>query len=67
MNPGPVDESIAMTNTLAQYQTLGEGGMYIQIQHSWLDRKQIRARFPNTRTVPVFLNFPPAVVEDAQR
>ena len=48
-------------------QTLGEGGMYIQFQHSLLDRKKIRARFPNTRTVPVFLNFPPAVVYYAQR
>jgi phospholipid N-methyltransferase len=41
---------------------LDEGGMYIQFQHSLLDRKKIRARFPNLRTVPVFLNFPPAVV-----
>jgi len=48
-------------------QTLGEGGMYIQFQHSLLDRKKIRARFPNTRTVPAFLNFPPAVVYYAQR
>jgi len=48
-------------------QSLGEGGMYIQFQHSLLDRKKIRARFPNTRTVPVFLNFPPAVVYYAQR
>jgi phospholipid N-methyltransferase len=48
-------------------QTLGEGGMYVQFQHSLLDRKKIRARFPNTRTVPAFLNFPPAVVYYAQR
>jgi phospholipid N-methyltransferase len=51
----------------AIHQTLGEGGMFIQFQHSLLDRKKIRARFPNTRTVPVFLNFPPAVVYYAQR
>ena len=38
-------------------QTLGEGGIYIQFQHSLLGRTKIRARFPNTRTVPVFLNF----------
>ncbi len=49
------------------HQTLGEGGTYIQFQHSLLDRKKIRARFPNTSTVPVFLNFPPAVVYYAQR
>jgi len=48
-------------------QTLAEGGMYIQFQHSLLDWKNIRARFPNTRTVPVFLNFPPAVVYYAQK
>jgi phospholipid N-methyltransferase len=51
----------------AIHQTLGEDGMYIQFQHSLLDRKKIRARFPNTRTVSVFLNFPPAVVYYAQR
>ena len=48
-------------------RTLGESGMYIQFQHSLLDRKKIRARFPNTRTLPVFLNFPPAVVYYARR
>jgi len=48
-------------------QTLGEGGMYIQFQHSLLDRKEIRARFPKLRTVPVFLNFPPAFVYYAQK
>ena len=48
-------------------RSLGERGMYIQFQHSLLDRKKIRARFPNTRTVPAFLNLPPAVVYYAQR
>jgi phospholipid N-methyltransferase len=48
-------------------RTLGEGGMYIQFQHSLLDRKKIRARFPNSRSVPAFLNFPPAFVYYAQR
>ena len=48
-------------------QALGEGGLYIQFQHSLLDRKMIKARFPSTRTVPAFLNFPPAVVYYAQR
>jgi phospholipid N-methyltransferase len=51
----------------AIHQTLGTGGMYIQFQHSLLDRKKIRTRFPNLRTVPVFLNFPPAVVYYAQK
>jgi phospholipid N-methyltransferase len=48
-------------------RALGPGGMYIQFQYSLLDRKKIRARFPNLRTVPVLLNFPPAVVYYAQR
>jgi len=46
---------------------LGAGGMFIQFQHSLLERARIRARFPNTRTVPALLNFPPAVVYYAQR
>ncbi len=41
-------------------------GLYIQFQHSLLDRKKIRAHFSRFRTVPVFLNFPPAVVYYAQ-
>ncbi len=43
-------------------QALAEEGMYIQFQHSLLDRKKVRACFPNLQTVPVFLNFPPAFV-----
>jgi phosphatidylethanolamine/phosphatidyl-N-methylethanolamine N-methyltransferase len=43
-------------------QTLSDGGMYVQFQHSLLDRRKIRTSFPNLYTVPVFLNFPPAVV-----
>lgn len=48
-------------------RALRDGGMYIQFQHSLFDRKKIRERFPKLRTVPVFLNFPPAVVYYAQR
>ena len=59
------EKALALIDTI--HQTLGEGGMYIQFQHSLLDRKKIRTRFPNLRTVPVFLNFPPAVVYYAQR
>jgi hypothetical protein len=32
-----------------------------------LDRKKIRIRFPNLRTVPEFLNFPPAFVYYARK
>jgi phospholipid N-methyltransferase len=59
------EKALALIDTIRQ--TLGEGGMYIQFQHSLLDRKKIRTRFPNVRTVPAFLNFPPAVVYYAQR
>jgi phospholipid N-methyltransferase len=48
-------------------QTLGPVGLYIQFQHSLLDRKKIRTKFSNLRTVSVFLNFPPAVVYYARR
>jgi len=41
---------------------LAEGGMYIQFQYSLLDRKTIKAKFATLRTVPAFLNLPPAFV-----
>lgn len=49
------------------HQSLSEGGRFIQFQHSLLDRKKISTRFSNLRTVPVLLNFPPAVVYYARR
>jgi phospholipid N-methyltransferase len=58
-------KALALVDTI--YQALGEGGMFIQFQHSLLDRKKIKARFPHVRIVPVFLNFPPAAVYYAQR
>ncbi len=57
--------ALALIDTI--HQTLAEGGMYIQFQHSLLDRKKIRTRFAKLRIVPAFLNFPPAVVYYAQR
>jgi phospholipid N-methyltransferase len=59
------EKALALIDTIRQ--TLRQGGMYIQFQHSLLDRKKIRTRFPNLRTVPVFLNFPPAVVYYAHK
>ena len=46
---------------------LPKGGLYIQYQHSLLDRRNIRGCFPSLRTVPVWLNLPPAVVYYARR
>ena len=59
------EKALVLIDTI--HQTLSEGGMYIQFQHSLLDRKKIRTVFANLRTVPVLLNFPPAVVYYAQR
>ena len=64
---GNLGGAMAMTLIDTIHQTLGESGMYIQFQHSLLDRKKIRSRFPNLRTVPAFLNFPPAVVYYARK
>jgi phospholipid N-methyltransferase len=43
-------------------RSLTPGGLYVQFQYSLMDRKKIQARFSSLRTVPVLLNFPPAVV-----
>jgi phospholipid N-methyltransferase len=48
-------------------QSVSDTGMYIQFQHSLIDRKNIQAQFSKVHTVPVFLNFPPAVVYYARR
>ena len=63
--------NLARQQTLALIDKIGhslrEGGMYIQFQYSLLDRRKIRQRFASLRTVPVPLNFPPAVVYYALR
>ena len=46
---------------------LAEGGFYIQFQYSLVDRKNIRSTFSGLRTIPVWLNFPPAVIYYARR
>ena len=48
-------------------KALAPGGMYIQFQYSLIDRKKIKANFSRLTTVPVLLNFPPAVVYYAQK
>lgn len=48
-------------------RALHQGGMYIQFQHSLLDRKKIQSFFPALRTIPVLLNFPPAFVYYARK
>jgi len=46
---------------------LAPEGMYIQFQYSVLDRKKIKSKFSRLRTVPAFLNIPPAFVYYAQK
>jgi len=46
---------------------LAEGGTYVQFQHSTTHQRRIRDRFRRLRTVPVLLNFPPAVVYYASK
>ena len=48
-------------------RALAPGGMYIQFQYSLIDRKKIKSHFCRLTTVPVLLNFPPAVVYYAQK
>jgi len=58
-----------MTLTLISHisGSLAPGGWYIQFQYTLLDRKKIKAKFARLRTVPVFLNIPPAVVYYARK
>ena len=57
--------TLALLNLISK--TVKERGMYIQFQHFLRDRKTVKAIFPHLRTIPVFLNFPPAVVYYARR
>jgi phosphatidylethanolamine/phosphatidyl-N-methylethanolamine N-methyltransferase len=51
----------------AIYQALPANGLYVQFQYSMIDRKKIKTRFAKCRTIPVLLNFPPAVVYYARK
>ena len=59
---GNLDRDAVLTLVQGIQRTLAKGGMYIQFQHSTVDRKKIKGCFSKLRTVPVFLNFPPAVI-----
>jgi phospholipid N-methyltransferase len=61
----PRESTVALIDLIGR--ALADTGLYIQFQHSLVDRGKIRARFSRLRTVPVFFNFPPAVVYYAQR
>ncbi len=59
------EPALALVQAISQ--ALAPGGMYIQFQYSLLDRKKIKAKFSKLNTVPVLLNFPPAVVYYARK
>ena len=61
----PGERVLALIDAISR--ALRPRGMYIQFQYSLIDRKRIRACFPSLRTVPVLLNFPPAVVYYARK
>jgi phospholipid N-methyltransferase len=59
------EKSLAIIEAVRE--TLRPGGMFVQFQYFLADRRKIRARFARMRTVPVFLNLPPAFVYYAQK
>ena len=59
------EQTVTLLNKI--HRRLARTGLYVQFQYSLLDRKKIRTKFPKLRTVPVLLNFPPAVVYYAPR
>ncbi len=64
---GNLDRHRVLDLVGAIHHALAPGGMYIQFQYSLLDRKKIKSLFTNLRTVPAFLNIPPAFVYYAQK
>ena len=59
------EQVLALVGAISR--ALAPGGMYIQFQYSLIDRKKIKANFSRLTTVPVLVNFPPAVVYYAQK
>src|SRR5204863_5576200 len=59
---GNLDRESALGLIRSIHRTLAFGGLYIQFQHSIVDRKKIKTTFSRLHTVPVLLNFPPAVI-----
>jgi phosphatidylethanolamine/phosphatidyl-N-methylethanolamine N-methyltransferase len=64
---GNLDRESALALIRSIHRTLAFGGLYIQFQHSIVDRKKIKNTFSKLHTVPVFLNFPPAVIYYARK
>jgi phosphatidylethanolamine/phosphatidyl-N-methylethanolamine N-methyltransferase len=59
---GNLERKTVLSLIRSIHSALAPGGLYIQFQHSTFDRRKIKQNFSRLRTVPVFLNFPPAVI-----
>ncbi len=64
---GTLDRTQALALVQSIHDTLQPGGMYIQFQYSLIDRAKVKATFSRLRTIPAFLNFPPAFIYYAQK
>jgi len=64
---GNLDRKSVLNLIGSIHHVLAPGGLYIQFQHSLIDRKKIRDLFSRLRTIPVMLNFPPAFVYFARK
>jgi phospholipid N-methyltransferase len=64
---GTLDSAEVQQLVSCIHQALRPGGLYIQFQYTLMDRRRIRNRFSEVRTVPVMLNFPPAFVYYARK
>jgi phospholipid N-methyltransferase len=64
---GNLPREKALTIIEAVKDGLRPGGLFIQFQYFLADYRKIRRRFAPMRTVPVFLNIPPAFVYYAQK
>jgi phosphatidylethanolamine/phosphatidyl-N-methylethanolamine N-methyltransferase len=64
---GNLDRNSVVNLLESIHASLAPGGLYIQFQHSLIDRKKIRDRFSRLRTIPVLMNFPPAFVYFARK
>lgn len=64
---GNLDRQSVLNLIQGIHRVLAPGGLYIQFQHSLIDRKKIRELFSKVRTIPVPLNLPPAFVYFARK
>jgi phospholipid N-methyltransferase len=64
---GNLKRSTVLELLRASKDALAPNGMFIQVQHFLVDRKNIRAIFRDVRIVPVLRNLPPGFVYYARK